>query len=551
MILLLCLSAVAAIAIAAIAAIMLHQRMLDDRVDKLRSMVGSTAEIARALEARVAAQEISREQALDLFHRDLRAIRFDGGTGYVATVDARSGNILMHINPALEGKPTPKDTATGQPISNFLLDAVRSSDTGVTGYMFPKPGQKQPLRKVTVVTRFPPWNILLFTGAYTDDLEAAFRSSMLKMGGVGGVILLLTSLAGWLVSRDVTRSLAGLKAAMERLAKGDLAAAIPGGERRDEVGSMAATVLVFREHMIESENLRASQEASKRQAEAQQKAALNRMADGFESKIGGLVGMLSSGSSALESTARSLTATAGEGNRQAAAVASAAEQAGTGLHTVASASEQLTASIAEISRQVSQSSKITGKAVEDAKRTDMIVRALAEGAEKIGAVVGLITNIASQTNLLALNATIEAARAGEAGKGFAVVASEVKSLANQTGKATEEIGAQVTQIQSATKEAVDAIRGISATIEEVSTIATTIAAAVEEQGAATTEIARNVQQTAQAAQEVTTGITGVSQAASQTGQAAGLVLTSASDLSKQADELAREANTFVTGVRAA
>ena len=241
---------------------------------------------------------------------------------------------------------------------------------------------------------------------------------------------------------------------MDRLAKGDLATVIPGTDRRDEVGEMAATVLVFKESMTETERLRTAQEAIKHQAAAEQKAALNRMADGFEGKIGGLVGMLSSGSTELEATAQSMTATAGDGNRQAAAVAAAAEEASTGLHTVASASEELTASIAEISRQVAQSSKITGQAVADAKRTDAIVRALAEGAEKIGAVVGLITNIASQTNLLALNATIEAARAGDAGKGFAVVASEVKSLANQTGKATEEIGAQITQIQAATKEAV-------------------------------------------------------------------------------------------------
>jgi methyl-accepting chemotaxis protein len=189
--------------------------------------------------------------------------------------------------------------------------------------------------------------------------------------------------------------------------------------------------------------------------------------------------------------------------------------------------------------------------VADARRTDAIVRALAAGAERIGAVVGLISNIASQTNLLALNATIEAARAGDAGKGFAVVASEVKSLATQTGKATEEIAVQVTQIQVATKEAVAAISGIATTIEEVSTIAATIATAVEQQGSATSEIARTVQQTSQAAQAVTLGIGGVSQAAGETGAAVGTFLTAASDLSKQAEQLSSEVNTFLAGVRAA
>jgi methyl-accepting chemotaxis protein len=550
--LLLGMSAIAMIAIGIIGAFTLHQRMLEDRVSKLQAVVNSAVALATGLEARVGAHDMTRQQALDEFHRDVRTIRFDNGTGYLAALDTRTGVTVMHgVNPKLEGASSSLDLATGRPITNLIMDAVRTSDEGTATYMFPKPHETVPLRKVVAVARFVPWNMAIFTGAYTDDLDAAFAGSIWTMGTFGCVILLLTVLVAWMINRDITLSLGRLKIAMDRLATGDLTTVIPGADRRDEIGGMATTVLVFKENMTETERLRSAQQAAEHRVAAEQKATLGGMADGFEGKIGNLVRTLSSSSTALETTARSLTATAGEGNQQAALVAEAAEQASTGLQTVASAAEELTASIGEISRQVAQSSRITSKAVDDAKRTDAIVRALAEGAEKIGAVVGLITNIASQTNLLALNATIEAARDGDAGKGFAVVASEVKSLANQTGKATEEIGAQITQIQASTKEAVEAIRGISITIEEVSTIATAIASAVEEQGAATSEIARTVQQTAQAAQDVTTGIGGVSRAASDTGIAAGLVLTSASDLSKQAEQLGGEANTFVAGVRAA
>jgi methyl-accepting chemotaxis protein len=550
MALLLGMFATAMVIIAAIGAETLHQRMLDDRIEKLTAVVSSTVSIATGLEASVVAQKISRQQAIELFHQNIRSIRYDNGIGYIAVTDMRTGNVLMHgVNPALEGKPNPLDAATGQPISVPLLDAVRLSDAGTTSYMFPKPGQTDPLPKMVAVRKFSPWNIVIYSGAYTDDLDALFRASLLRMGAIVGTILLVTMLAAWLVSHDITVSLGGLKGSMDRLAKGDLATTIDGTERRDEVGSMASAVLVFKEHMNAEERQRTVQEEAKRQAAAEQSTALKRMADVFENKVGRLVESLSSRSSELKTTAQSLRTTAGQANQEAAVVAGAAEEASTGSQTVASASEELTASISEISRQVVLSSTITNKAVGDAKRTDAIVRALADGAEKIGAVVGLITNIAGQTNLLALNATIEAARAGDAGKGFAVVASEVKSLANQTGKATEEIGAQITQIQAATKEAVEAIRGISATIAELSAIATAIAAAVEEQGSATSEIARNVRQTSQAAQDVTTGITRVSQAASETGAAAGLVLDSATDLSKEAALLSSEANTFVVAVR--
>ena len=191
------------------------------------------------------------------------------------------------------------------------------------------------------------------------------------------------------------------------------------------------------------------------------------------------------------------------------------------------------------------------RAAADARRTDEIVRALAEGARRIGDVVGLITSIAGQTNLLALNATIEAARAGEAGRGFAVVAGEGKTLASQTAKATEEIGAQIAQVQQATREAVEAIRGIGGAINELSGVSASIAAAVEEQGAATAEIARNVQQAASGTEEVTSQIARVGRGAGETGAAAGQVLAAAGELSNQAERLTAEVHGFVAGVKAA
>jgi methyl-accepting chemotaxis protein len=287
------------------------------------------------------------------------------------------------------------------------------------------------------------------------------------------------------------------------------------------------------------------------QVETAQANRLAVLARDFQGRLGLLTSVLSDSSLALQGTATSINATAEKTSSQATTVAAAAEQASTSVQTVAVSAEELTASIREISQQVTHSSQITSRAVEEARRTDSIVRALAEGADKIGQVVDLITNIAGQTNLLALNATIEAARAGEAGRGFAVVASEVKSLAQQTAKATEEIGAQIGQVQTATTGAVEAIRGITATIEQVSAIAATIAAAVEQQGAATAEIARNVAQVALSTQDVTVTIAGVSLGAREAGDGAQLMLGNATDISTKAGEVTREVERLVTQLAAA
>ncbi len=395
---------------------------------------------------------------------------------------------------------------------------------------------------------------MIFNATTANDLAAgaaaSFTTGRLYIIGFMVLAVLAALSAGIFIVRTIAAPIQAMTAAMQRLAARDMSGEIPARGRTDEVGRMAASVQIFKDGIVAADR-QAAEQAADTALKAQRAGRLERAVATFETTARGMVGALATGSTQLETTAQAMTGTADRTNQQASAVAAAAEEAGTGIQTVAAAAEELTASINEISRQVAQSAKMAARAVGDAQRTNSIVVTLAEGADKIGNVVGLITSIASQTNLLALNATIEAARAGDAGKGFAVVASEVKSLANQTGRATEEIAAQITQIQASTKEAVAAIHAISAVIEEVSTISTTIAAAVEQQGAATAEIARNVQQTATAAQDVTSNITGVSQAAGDTGAAAGEVLSAAGGLSRQAEQLSGAVTAFVAEVRAA
>jgi methyl-accepting chemotaxis protein len=355
----------------------------------------------------------------------------------------------------------------------------------------------------------------------------------------------------WIVSQSgVVKPIRRIVEALGRLAKGDLDVEVYGADRKDEVGDIAKTMQVFKDTALEARRM-AADEAEARAERERRAAKVDELTRDFDKAVSGVLESVASATNELQATAGSMSATAEETSRQSVAVAAASEQASSNVQTVASAAEELSASIGEISRQVQQSAQVAGKAAEDASRTNGTVKSLAEAAQKIGEVVNLINDIASQTNLLALNATIEAARAGEAGKGFAVVASEVKSLANQTAKATEEIGAQISAMQSVTGEAVGAISAIGTTIGEINQIATAIASAVEEQGAATQEIARNVQQAAAGTQQVSANIAGVQQAASDTGAASQQVLGASGELARQSETLRRQVDDFLAGVKAA
>jgi methyl-accepting chemotaxis protein len=526
--------------------------MLEDRIGQLRTAVDLLFGMAQTLQDEVTAGKMTLAEAQAQFRLRGRKMTFGSGQGYANVYNPDSSVLLNGANPQIEGKITGATDSNGVLIAKAQMDAARSKPEGSTAsYLYPRPGQTVPVQKIAFVRHFAPWNVTMSYGVYVDDLDADANALLLRLGVMGAGVIALMALLSWLIARDILGALDRQKTRMQHIASGSIDHVVEETERGDEIGRMAETLEMLRQTALTARTLEAEQIATKQQGENEKREALIALADRFDASVGRLVGMMASGSTELETTAQSMTGTAERTNQQATVVSTAAAEASARVQTVATAAEELSTSISEISRQVAQSTKITDRAVENARRTDTIVRALADGAQQIEHVAELISSIAGQTNLLALNATIEAARAGEAGRGFAVVASEVKSLASQTAEATKEIGTRISQIQGATKEAVEAIQGITATIEEVSAIATTIGSAIEEQGAATAEIARNVTQTAQATQEVTANIDGVSAAAHETGGAAGLVLSAASNLSKQAEQLSGEVNVFLAGVRAA
>jgi methyl-accepting chemotaxis protein len=523
--------------------------ILREREDKLRDMVTSVIRMVKSYDDEVHAGHMTLEAAQDAAKRAIRGMRWGDGDYY--GVYRFDGMTLVHGNPKNEGVNRMNTTDShGRRTVEDLVNMAKGGG-GFAEFMIPRAAGSKEAPKDEFSAPYEPWQWAIQAGVYTDDVDSVMYHQAAWTGGIAAIVLLVAVGIATLLGRGITRPLARLCEAIDRLAAGDAQVVVPYAELTNETGRIARALEVFRAGMIESERLRQAQDETRREAQETSRKMVQALADELEANVGRVVGTVTEAAVAMRSSAQEMSTNAAQTTQRSTSVAAAADQASANVQTVAAATEELATSVVEISRQMTRSLTIAERANEDTRRTNETMERLCSAALKIGEVVSLIDNIASQTNLLALNATIEAARAGEAGKGFAVVASEVKALATQTGRATGEISDQINEIQMVTQTAVDAIKQIGSTIAEMNQIGSSIAAAIEQQGAATQEITRNIQETAKGTAEVTAFVADISQEVGANGARASQVYGAADGVERTAADLGMEVEKILLNLRSA
>jgi len=385
----------------------------------------------------------------------------------------------------------------------------------------------------------------------TARMESTAMEALIKIVGLGTVIVLALFGTGLVIFRRIIRPISRLSDVMSQLSVGKLDAEVPVSTRRDEVGRMSETVQIFQQNLRETEALRVAQEQERAAAEDRRKSGLASLAQAFEQRVGRVVQSVTEAVAMLERAAEEMSRESGSATGQATAVAAASEEATENVRTVAAATADLSNAMNKVGSQVADSGERIRQVAEQARQTDRDVQSLGAAAESIGTVAKVISDIAGQTNLLALNATIEAARAGEAGRGFAVVAQEVKELAAQTARATEEIAGQITAIQAASANAIEAVRSIAGTIADVNQISEVIGVSISDQMTTTGMIADNIDEAARGTVEVTKSISNVSLAIQNSGRLVEEVLDSSRELGREGQALAGAVNEFLGSIRAA
>jgi methyl-accepting chemotaxis protein len=527
------------------------QRQMDARVRQLSSLIDLGIGVLDAHKKLADSGAMTTEDAQKAALSILGSMRYGGGDYFV--VYRKNADLTMLMTGGSKDRigkvQINEKDRSGRPFTRDMVRDIDATGQSVFWINWNRPGSDVPVGKTNVAKLYRPWDIIVMTGVFADDLAVEMWSTISQAGAVALALILALGAVTFWIARGISAPLGRLRTSMMELAENKPITGAIDSARHDEIGEMARAVEVFRDNAAQRAALEEKTRAED-SARAGRQAKVDTLIADFRASIGTVLEAVGGSMKRLDSTARTLSGVAGEATSRAAVAAGASEQAAGNVQSVAAAAEELGASVDEIARQVGQANAVVKDATTLAARTNADVAALADAAQKIGNVVELIRAIAEQTNLLALNATIEAARAGEAGRGFAVVASEVKSLASQTAKATEEISAQIAGIQGSTKNAVDSIATIATTMDEINRVTSAIATTVAEQTTVTREIARNASLAADGTGTVASNVTEVTSAISEANRSAEDVLGSTQELTGAAKRLQMSVDSFLAEVAA-
>jgi methyl-accepting chemotaxis protein len=527
-----------------------RDRSYAERRIGLTHLVNAATSTIESYHKRSIAGEFTEEQAQEFAKEAIRGMRYDNGN--YLFINLRGDALIMHpARPDLEGM-TSQDLIRDFGSSSLptFYDIVQSQGSGFHDYVWRRPNSDDPAGKTAYVTMYQPWEWVIGTGAYVDDIEAAFQKNLVWLAGIALGLVLLLAIASHFLIQSITKPLARTVQEAEALAAGDTEIQFTDADRKDEIGTVARSIAAFRDRIFEQQRL-AREAAETADAQTRRQHLVEGLVSRFRENVSHLLTAVGDRIGTVKTTATELSGLASASSERAAGASVSADSANGSIETTAAAAQELTFAIREINSQVSKTTEGVQGATEAANKSSQRVTSLSNAAIKIGEVVTLIQAIAEQTNLLALNATIEAARAGEAGKGFAVVAAEVKELATQTAKATEEISNQIADIQGSTNEAVAAIDEITSRVEEVRNFTTAIAASISQQESATESIAQSVVQAVEQTKSAKSEMEMVVTSARETDDGSLVVLRGADEVADYAEKLRGEVDTFLDSVAAA